>query len=154
MAVTSTLDLDAERATGSIRIDAPPEAIFDFLADPSKHAVFDGSDMVQGSSSSERLALGSKFGMSMKLNVLPYKISNTVVEFVADRRIAWQHMGKHRWRYELEPMEDGSTLVTETFDWSTSSIGPALLLAGYPKRNLEAIERTLPKLKRAVEAAV
>ncbi len=150
MSTTSTLDMEAQRASASKRIAASPETIFDLLADPSKHALFDGSDMVQ-SAKSERLALGSKFGMNMKLKFLPYKVGNTVVEFEENRLIAWAHLGKHRWRYELEPMDDGTTLVTETFDWSTSIAAPALIAVGYPKRNLEAIEKTLERLASVVE---
>ena len=71
-----------------------------------------------------RLTLGATFGMKMKLGV-PYPIENTVVEFEENRLIAWRHMGGHRWRYELEPVDDG-TKVTETFDWSTSKAPFAL----------------------------
>jgi hypothetical protein len=36
--------------------------------------------------------------------------------------------------------------VTETFDWSTSK-GPLFLqLAGYPKRNAKAMEKTLERM--------
>ena len=142
--------MEAQKASASKRIAASAETIFDLLADPSKHCLFDGSDMVQ-SAKSERLQLGSKFGMNMKLKFLPYKVGNTVVEFEENRRIAWAHLGKHRWRYELEPMDDGTTLVTETFDWSTSIAAPGLVAVGYPKRNLEAIEKTLERLASVVE---
>jgi hypothetical protein len=66
----------------------------------------------------EPLRLGTKFGMNMKIGV-PYLITNTVVEYEQDRLIAWRHWGRHRWRYELEPVE-GGTEVTESFDWSTA----------------------------------
>jgi hypothetical protein len=61
-------------------ISAPPEVIFDVLADPAKHALIDGSGMLQGASeaSSARLALGVTFGMGMKLGVR-YATVNTVV---------------------------------------------------------------------------
>ena len=106
-------------------IAAPPEVIFDALADPAKHALFDGSGMVQGSAGSGpgRLALGTTFGMAMKL-VIRYSTVSTVVEFEENRRIAWQTGPKGRlgayvagriWRYELEPVE-GGTLVHETWD--------------------------------------
>jgi len=150
MTTTSTLDMDSKRASASRRIAAAPETIFDLLADPSKHALFDGSGTVQ-SSDSQRLSLGSKFGMSMKLKLLPYRIGNTVVEFEENRLIAWQHLGRHRWRYELAPMDSDTTLVTETFDWSTSLAGPALVAAGYPKRNLGYIEQTLERLAAITE---
>lgn len=150
MTTTSTLDMNAQRASGSKRIRASAETIFDLLADPSKHSLFDGSGMVQ-SGQRNRLSLGAKFAMSMKLKFLPYKIGNTVMEFEENRLIAWSHPGKHRWRYELEPMADGTTLVTETFDWSTSPIGPGIIAAGWPKRNLENIEKTLERLASVAE---
>jgi uncharacterized protein YndB with AHSA1/START domain len=132
-------------------IKAPPEAIFDLLADPAKHGLIDGSGMVQKSRSGEgRLALGSKFGMDMKMGPLPYRISNTVVEFEENRLIAWAHVGKHRWRYRLEPV-DGGTNVTEEFDWSTSALPKAIELMGYPKKHVGNIERTLDRLAAIVE---
>ena len=89
----------------------------------------------------------------MKLFGLPYKISNRVVEFEEDRRIAWRHFGAHRWRYELEPTDDGRTVVTETFDFTRydrfSAAG--LRLAGFPERNRAGIAETLVRLKRAAE---
>jgi uncharacterized protein YndB with AHSA1/START domain len=108
-------------------IPAPPEAIFDFLADASKHPLIDGSGTVKQSKSGspQRLSLGSKFGMSMKLGV-PYSVVNTVVEFEDNRRIAWSPSlpgvlskvsGGRIWRYELEPV-DGGTRVRETWDVS------------------------------------
>ena len=42
---------------------------------------------------------------------LPYKITNRVVEFEADRRIAWRDFGGHRWRYGFSPTADGGTVV-------------------------------------------
>ena len=45
--------------------------------------------------------LGDRFGMDMKLGV-PYRMSSTVVEYEADRLLAWAHFGGHRWRYELD----------------------------------------------------
>lgn len=124
-----------------------PEQIFAVISDASLHSVIDGSGMVIGATGRpEPLTMGSTFGMSMKLNVLPYKIRNTVVEFEQDRVIAWQHAGKHRWRYELEEVE-GGTEVTETFDWSTSVIPWAIELMGYPKKHPANMERTLELLE-------
>jgi len=102
--------------------------------------------MVQASrGASQLLTLGSRFGMSMKMGPLPYRISNRVVEFEQDRLIAWAHFGKHRWRYELTPVEGGCE-VTETFDWSTARSPKFIESAGYPKANLRAIEATLDRL--------
>ena len=133
-------------------IDAPPERIFAILADARKHHLIDGSDMVQSSlQAPDRLTLGSKFSMSMKVGALPYRISNEIVEFEQDRRIAWCHFGKHRWRYELEPQADGRTLVRETFDWSTAVIPKFIELIGAPARNHPAMVKTLERLATVVE---
>ena len=47
-----------------------------------------------------------------------------VVEFEDNRRIAWSHLGGHRWRWEVKPTDDGKTIVTETFDQSTARFPP------------------------------
>ena len=138
-------------------IHASPEAIFDVLANPARHAEIDGSGSLQNiRGESERLALGSKFGMDMKMGPMPYRISNTVKEFEENRLIAWAHFGGHRWRYELEPVEvDGKTAtkVTESFDWSTCppGVGKGIELAGYPKKHPANMEATLERLAAVVE---
>ena len=138
---------DSPRFVSASRVvAASPSDIFALLSDPSRHRDIDGSGMVQRArGGSSTLTLGTKFGMDMKLGRLPYRINNTVMEFEQDRLIAWAHLGGHRWRYELEPV-DGGTQVTETFDWSTAKFPPFIERAGYPKKNLAAIERTLDRL--------
>jgi uncharacterized protein YndB with AHSA1/START domain len=129
-------------------IAAPPDKIFDVLADPTQHPVIDGSGSVKSTrgETPARLSLGAKFGMSMKLGV-PYAITNTVVEFEDGRRIAWRHIGGHRWRYELEPVEEG-TRVRETYDWSTALLGTRLYIVatGWPNRAERAMTQTLERL--------
>lgn len=130
-------------------IPAPASAIFALLADPARHRDIDGSGTVQAAKASgERLALGSTFGMSMKMGV-PYSMVNTIVEYEEDRRIAWQtrgpgpvgrRVGGRIWRYELEPA-DGGTKVTESWDISQeSAITKPLIRAatGKTKKNMEA----------------
>lgn len=135
-------------------IEASPEAIFDLLADPSRHGDIDGSGMVLDvRKGPERLSLGAKFGMDMKFGPLPYRVSSNVVEFEENRLIAWAHFGKHRWRYELEPLDGGKrTRVTETFDWSTSAFPKGIELAGYPKKHPANMEATLVRLAEIVES--
>lgn len=138
-------------------IEASPEAIFDVLADPARHPEIDGSGMLRKSrGESSRLALGSTFGMDMKLGPLPYRMSNTVKEFEENRRIAWAHIGGYRWRYELTPTEvDGApaTEVTESFDWSTSNPIAAkyIELAGWADKHPANMSATLERLAAVVE---
>ena len=69
------------------------DKIFDLLADPARHRDIDGSGTVRDSKDSpQRLSLGATFGMSMKVDV-SYSMSNTVIEFEENRRIAWQTRG-------------------------------------------------------------
>ncbi len=137
-------------------IRARPEAIFDVLADPTKHSLIDGSGMLQGAKEerSQRLALGTTFGMAMKLGV-HYSTVSTVVEFEENRLIAWKTGPKGKlerfvagriWRYELEP-RDGGTLVRESWD-ITSDHQRSLLKLGdiYSNKTRRDMELTLARL--------
>jgi uncharacterized protein YndB with AHSA1/START domain len=128
-------------------VAAPPEAVFELLADARRHPEFDGSGMVrQAFHAPERLSLGAHFGMRMRLG-LPYPVKNTVVEFEEGRRIAWRHYGRHVWRYELEAVP-GGTRITETFDWSTALSPLAVEKSGFPARNAHHIDATLRRLEQ------
>lgn len=99
-----------------IEISAPANKIFDFISRPSNHPVMDGSGMVKGKfKGPEQLYLGAKFGMKMRLGI-PYLITNQVVEFKENSVIAWQHLLRNVWRYELQPIDQNTTLVIESWD--------------------------------------
>jgi uncharacterized protein YndB with AHSA1/START domain len=135
-------------------IDAPASTIFAMLSTPSGQARIDGSGTVKAASADgdTPLELGSRFGMRMRMGV-PYRVTNLVVEFEQDRRIAWRHFGRHVWRYELEPVEDGTgTRVTETFDWSHAVFPKGIELMGYPTRHPAAMAATLERLDELVTA--
>ncbi len=141
--------------SASTTIDAAPDVVFAIVADPRQHPRIDGSGSVRGViNGPDRLAKGETFGVSMKLFGLPYQIRNTVVEFEADRLVAWRHFGAHRWRYELTPTGSGGTEVTETWDASRYQrpVFEGLRLLGFPERNRRGITETLVRLKAAAEA--
>ena len=127
-------------------VPAPAQMIFDLLADPRRHNEIDGSGTVQSAqiNAPERLSLDATFGMQMRMG-LPYKITNTVVEFEENKTIAWRHVGGHIWRYILEPV-DGGTKVTEQFDWNKSKAPLILKLRKSPQDNAKSIEKTLENL--------
>ena len=138
-------------------IPQPAEAIFAFLADPRRHQDIDGSGSVRAvKSGPERVKLGDQFSMAMKLGV-PYTMVSTIIEFEDNRRIAWQSrspglMGKltggRIWRYELEPVGDG-TRVRETWDISQERGTKFLLRAGrVHKHTRDAMETTLENIEK------
>jgi len=106
------------KTAARITIEATPAKIFDLLANPRAHHLFDGSKTVKNAiSGPERLFLGATFSMAMKIKV-PYRIKNTVVAFEENKKISWCHLMKWTWTYELQDLGNGSTLVTESFDAS------------------------------------
>lgn len=138
-------------------IAAAPADVFALLSDAGKHESFDGSGTVRGTSSPSRpLELGSTFGMSMKMGV-PYSTKNTVIELEPDRRIAWQTsgffglVGGRIWRYELEPTDDGGTLVRETWDLSQDKQAFLLKRSKLPATTEKNMRRTLDRLAGALE---
>ena len=126
-------ELTSTTVSATTTVDAPPEEVFEFLRRPANHPLISGDSSVKGTTTGpEVLSLNDRFGMSMKIGV-PYRITNKVVEFEQDRRIAWCHVFGHRWRWQVEPAGEGRSRVTETFDLSTARVPGALRLMGYPK---------------------
>ena len=151
--------MSAERMNVTRVISATPDALFAVVADPSKHSEIDGSGTLQGSGdeTGTRLALGSKFGMSMRMG-LPYKMINEVVEFEDGRLIAWKPRldgpafissltGAVIWRYTFEPVE-GGTKVTETWDPSESKMSWLYGFVGQIEKTRASMEKTLERLEQ------
>jgi uncharacterized protein YndB with AHSA1/START domain len=153
-------------------INAPAADIFALIADAGRHSSFDGSGTVDHSVSnvagraapgeqSQPLQLGSTFGMSMRGRpesfFLPYRTTNTVIEFEPDRRIAWKTtvgplglIGGRIWRYELSPAE-GGTLVRETWDVSQDRQRPMLKMGAMPKQAEDGMRATLQRIAALLE---
>ena len=136
--------------TRSAAIKAPREAIFDLLSSPSRHHLFDGSGTVLAElEGPEKLYLNAKFRMSMRRSAISYRIWNTVVEFDEPTVIAWRHVGRHVWRFELEDISSEfgpATRVTESFEWGNVHSKFLYEVLKYPAQNGRAIEATLEKL--------
>ena len=132
--------------SASTVVQAPAARIFDLLADPSRHAVLDGSGSVRSVvRGPDRLFLGARFAMAMRMG-LPYLMVNRVVEFEEGRRIAWTHVSRAIWRYELEPLGPTSTRVVETFDMRGSPLAGVYERVGFAARNERAIVGSLALL--------
>lgn len=120
--------------TVSRRIAAPASRLFELLADPQRHAEFDGSDMVRAAPGASAVGgVGDTFTVQMHRLGRDYSMINYVTEFEPDRRIFWQPApgdvdtaggdpakigvpSGYRWGYILTPDGDDATVVTEIFD--------------------------------------
>jgi len=154
-------------------INAPASDIFAMIADAGRHSSFDGSGTVDHAVSdvagrpapgekSQRLELGSKFGMSMRGRpetlFLPYRTTNTVVEFEADRRIAWQTrtgplglIGGRIWRYELTPVDGGTLVRMEQSGFGSVTDLSYTRIGGRWPRWLERLEQGMEAIAIEIE---
>lgn len=114
---------DQQRIVSVTReVAAPPERIFELIADPEQQPRWDGNDNLAEAEPGQRIrAVGEVFAMTTTRGLVR---ENHVVDFDEGRRIAWKpaEPGRpptgHLWRWELEPAGQGRTLVTHTYDWT------------------------------------
>ena len=142
-----------EIKSARIVINAPVEKIFAILSNPHRHKEIDGTKTIQENiSGPDKLVLGSKFGMKMRLGI-NYRIQNTVVEYEENSLIGWRHLGRWIWRYELVNIGPQMTQVTETFDASHAPLISKAWLSlrkAYPWTQ-KAVAKTLVQLKSTCE---
>ena len=103
-------------------IAAPAEAIFELIADPAEQPRWDGNDNLRSADAGQRVrAVGDVFTMTLTRGQVR---ENRIVEFEEGRRIAWRPSPRdrkepgHHWAWTLEPLGDGRTQVTHTYDWT------------------------------------
>lgn len=112
-----------ERTTQASRdVAAPAERIFELIADPARQPEWDGNDNLGAAPAGQRVRqVGEAFTMALTNGK---SRENHIVEFEEGRRIAWRpsEPGEpppgHLWRWELEPIDESSTRVTHTYDWT------------------------------------
>jgi uncharacterized protein YndB with AHSA1/START domain len=140
-------------------IKAKASEVFDLLADANRHKDFDGSGTVVGAKGvAQRLFLGAKFGMSMRMG-FSYSMVNTVVAFEPDREIAWQPrasgplgrlVGGRIWRYEILPADNG-VLVRETWDITQEGVLTKRSARKMARANERNMRQTLDKIADLLE---
>lgn len=143
-------------------IAAPAADIFAVLCDPQGHVAIDSSGMLQDAEGDPVTAAGDSFVVHMdreSLNDFPelgkYDVTVSIRDFEKDRLISWTVLGRirpqigHVYGYRLEPVPDGSTLVTSFYDWS--DIDETWSAAGiFPVISETALRATLGILDRTV----
>ena len=130
------------------RRDAPRADVFDYVRRPANHQAISGDASVRDTTSGpEVLGEGDRFNVRMKQFGVPYRMTSKVVEHVQGTKIAWCHLGGHRWRWEMEATPEGSTRLTETYDQSTARAPFALRLVGYPGRHRDNVARSVANVR-------
>lgn len=117
------MDSIQKRVVSATRdIDAPADVIFELIADPARQPEWDGNDNLSKAAAGQRVRqVGDVFRMTTTKGK---ERDNHVVEFEEGRLIAWkpsavgEPQAGHLWRWELEPIDTGSTRVTHTYDWT------------------------------------
>ena len=108
--------------SASRRISAPVAVIFELIADPARQPEWDGNDNLAQAAPGQRVrGVGDVFTMTLTQGA---DRQNHVVEFDEGRLIAWRPAPPaeappgHLWRWELESLDDATTVVTHTYDWT------------------------------------
>lgn len=117
------MEIDEEKVVSASRdVAAPAEAIFELIADPARQPEWDGNDNLASARPGQRVTgVGDVFVTTLTLGA---DRESHVVEFEEGRLIAWRPSEPgspppgHLWRWTLEPLGDGRTQVTHTYDWS------------------------------------
>ncbi len=154
-----------EHVSVSATVNAPVDAVFGVLADPTTHEAIDGTGWVRASLDGKPLTeVGQIFRMVMHHDNHPegyYEMANRIDVFDPPHAIAWQpgqgpddttlEFGGWIWRYDLEPVADDRTAVTLTYDWSAV---PAQLREHiqFPPFDRQHLDNSLKHLAEIAEA--
>ena len=150
-------------ASGRLTIDAPPEVLYDFIADmPAMGAI--SPQCTGGEWRSDERGVGALFVGSNAMGERTWQAQMRVLVADRPREFAWENMGAVdwpdarplvRWGYTFTPAPDG-TIVEET--WRIVEIYDAL--AAMPEEHQtglvgwvhDSIEQTLGNLKARFES--
>jgi uncharacterized protein YndB with AHSA1/START domain len=151
------------------RIAAPAPTIFALLCEPASHPAIDGSGMLRSTAAGPVTKVGDSFAVEMwNAEMGEYEMTNTVVELEPHRIIRWQptmtrasraedredvgNSANQLWGFELTPISDDVTDVTETFDCVASPDWLKEAVKG-GERWIEAMTATLDNLAKRVDTA-
>ena len=124
--------MTTDRVQATRRIAAPASALFRIVSSPQGHVDIDGSGMLVAAPDAAPLtAVGETFDIDMNRDSLgdipdlhDYKVRNTVTQIVPDRLFEWGVGSEdkapfgHVYGWQLDPVSDDETDVTNYCDWS------------------------------------
>ena len=116
------MDTEERIVIAEREVHAPAATIFELIADPARQPQWDGNDNLDVATTSALVrAVGDVFGMRTTKGKSK---ENRIVAFEEGRTVAWltadggHEPPGHIWRWDLEPLADGGTLVRHTYDWT------------------------------------
>ena len=143
------VDTGPRQVSYRITVNAPAAELWALLANPHRHHEVDGSQTVQFTKTGPtRLAVGDVFTVAMRKFGVPYTMTLVTTAADEDRVVEWKHPGGHRWRWQFEDQGDGTTVVTETFDysWTRPLVARGYELSRRPGDNANGIRSSLTRL--------
>ena len=156
--------MSAERVSTTRRISAPADVIYAVVADPAGHVRIDGSGMLEAAGDARPLtAVGDTFDIHMDrtpLNDIPglvkYSVRNTVTRIEPGHLVEWtigavdQPPLGHVYGWQLDPVSDNETDVTNYCDWTDIVADLRALDRTWPIVPLAMLEESVAKLDRLV----
>ena len=159
------MDTDLTEPVAVTRIiNAPASAIFTILVDPTKHPLFDGSDMLrEGAANDVVTSVGDIFVMKIHNEEFgDYEMNNHVVDYEVDKRIGWaptRAVGHPEgasalpidapaeivWSFVLRTDGPDATVVTEMYDCTHAPEDLGRILK-YGTRWVESMTKSLERL--------
>jgi uncharacterized protein YndB with AHSA1/START domain len=143
--------------SASIQIDAPPEAVWDVVMDPSRLHEWVTIHRKLGRAADPPLRKGDELDQTLHLRGVNFKVHWTVREADAPHRAVWEGRGPARSRaltvYEVTANGGGAR-----FDYhnevrapmgSLGSMASRVMMGGVPQREANA---TLQRLKKLIES--
>lgn len=143
------IEVGERQVAHRLTVKAGADELWALLADPHRHHEVDGSGTVrQDVTGPHRLAAGDRFRVAMRKFGVPYTMPLTATAVDEGTLVEWAHPGGHRWRWSFEDNGDGTTWVTETFDfsWARPAVRRAYALARVPRDNAKGIQASLTRL--------
>jgi uncharacterized protein YndB with AHSA1/START domain len=146
----------------SVDVDAPPERVYDLVSDLPRMGEWSPEcvrcDWVGGATGP---APGARFKGRNRRGIYRWSTNGEVVDVEPGRGLAFDvsflGLPVARWRYTIEPLGDGRSRVTETWEERRGRLMKVIGAAGTGVRDREThntagMEETLQRIKLAAEA--